>query len=83
MKTYYAIVVMPKLRGFKEDWYLCKRYPRRTSNGSSHSASTPQLKYARKFDSEAAAADVIRKFTPSIFDGKEKIIKITKDGNTD
>ena len=70
----YVILVMPPLSGFKGDWYLCKGYPRLTKSGSSHSAATPQLKYARKFNSRAAAEDVIRKFTPSIFDGKEKII---------
>jgi hypothetical protein len=65
------------LSGLKENWYLYKGYPRKTKSGSSHSAATPQLKYARKFKNAAAAAAVIKNFTPSIFDGKEKIMEIT------
>ena len=56
-------------------WYLHKGYPRRTKSGSSYSAYTPQLKYARKFKDVADAAATIRQFTPAIFTGNEKIIE--------
>jgi hypothetical protein len=75
-KTYYVITGHLALDGLKGEWYLSKRYPRRAKSGRCCSAATPQLRYARKFSSYAAAASVIEKFTLAIFDGKEKIIEI-------
>jgi hypothetical protein len=58
------------------DWYLYKGSPRRSRTGSSYSAMTPQLKYARKFNNREDTERVLKDFTPEIFDGSEKIIEI-------
>jgi hypothetical protein len=75
-KTWVIIVHGTRI-DFKEPWYLSKGNPRRSSTGSYFSAMTPQLKAARKFKSHAAAAQVLKEFTPGIFDGSEKIIELS------
>jgi hypothetical protein len=74
MKEKFAIVAHCNVTATGDVWYLSKGYPRRTRSGSSYSAMTLQLKYARKFNSREEAQRVLNDFTPSIFDGSEKII---------
>jgi hypothetical protein len=76
MKNKFAIIAHNTLIGIGDVWYLYKGNPRRSRSGSSYSAMTPQLKYARKFNSREEAARVLKDFTPSIFSGDEKIIEV-------
>jgi hypothetical protein len=56
-------------------YYLYKGYPRR-GRTYDHCTFTPQIKYARKFKSSDDAKMVLDAYTPSIFDGSEKIISV-------
>jgi hypothetical protein len=79
---YYAIITECKLGDLKKNWYLHKGYPRRSKSGSCYSTFTTNPRYVRKFNSVEAAADIIKQFSPVIFDGNEKVIEI-KESNGD
>ena len=76
MKNKFAIIVHNGMIDIGGDWYLYKGNPRRGRSDTSYSAMTPQLKYARKFNSREDAERVLKDFTPAIFDGSEKIIEV-------
>ena len=76
MKQKFVIIAHNTMINTAGDWYLYKGNPRRGRSGTSYSAMTPQLKYARKFNSREDAERVLKDFTPAIFDGSEKIIEV-------
>ena len=76
MKNNFAIIVHNGMIDIGGDWYLYKGNPRRGRSGTSYSAMTQQLEYARKFNSSEDAERVLKDFTPAIFDGSEKIIEV-------